>query len=295
MAEPVEAPARKRIKELEVMVSEVRAETPDTVTLVLFTGNDRLDYRPGHFCTIDPHQFPELERFIAYFEDVKGKKEPPRAYSLSSAPHEKYVAITVKEEPYVPGVTRYPPLLSPLLVKGLAPGRHMVITGFTGPYVVPEDVEQRTNHLVHLVAGSGSVPNFSILKHSLHLGQKLRHTFLFSNKTAADVCFRKELDALERQYPSQVRVFHLLTREKDEAAFGPRVRKGRLSLELLREVVPEPTACMAFVCGPGITPWEKRAAREKGEQPAPRFLETALELLGQLGVPKDRVNYESYG
>jgi hypothetical protein len=40
---------RRRIKELEVMVADVVVETPDTVTLVLFTGNDRLDYLPGHF------------------------------------------------------------------------------------------------------------------------------------------------------------------------------------------------------------------------------------------------------
>jgi hypothetical protein len=36
------APGR-RIKELEVMVADVIVETPDTGTLVLFTGNDRLE------------------------------------------------------------------------------------------------------------------------------------------------------------------------------------------------------------------------------------------------------------
>src|SRR6516165_560671 len=86
---------RRRIKELEVMVADVIIETPDTATLVLFTGNDRLDYRAGHFLTIDPHQFESLERFIAFFEDAKGKREPPRAYSLASAPHERHLAITV--------------------------------------------------------------------------------------------------------------------------------------------------------------------------------------------------------
>src|ERR1041384_7995848 len=89
---------RRRIKELEVMVADVIVETPDTATLVLFTGNDRLEYAAGHFLTIDPHQFEALERFIAFLEDLKGKKEPPRAYSMSSAPHERYLAITVKEE-----------------------------------------------------------------------------------------------------------------------------------------------------------------------------------------------------
>ena len=40
---------RRRIKQMEVMVADVIAETPDTTTLVLFTGNDRLDHRAGHF------------------------------------------------------------------------------------------------------------------------------------------------------------------------------------------------------------------------------------------------------
>src|SRR5579862_9525599 len=95
------APPRKRIKEMEVMVADVIVETPDTATLVFFTGNDRLEYKPGHFLTIDPHQFAALERFTAFFEDMKGKKEPARAYSMCSTPDEKYLAITVKEERYV--------------------------------------------------------------------------------------------------------------------------------------------------------------------------------------------------
>ena len=57
---------RRRIRELEVMVADVVYETPDTTTLVFFTGNDRLDYKAGHFLTIDPHQFEALERFTAF-------------------------------------------------------------------------------------------------------------------------------------------------------------------------------------------------------------------------------------
>jgi 3-ketosteroid 9alpha-monooxygenase subunit B len=56
------SPTRSRIKELEVMVADTVIETPDTTTLVLFTGNDHLDYKAGHFLTIDPDQFEPLER-----------------------------------------------------------------------------------------------------------------------------------------------------------------------------------------------------------------------------------------
>jgi ferredoxin-NADP reductase len=294
--EPVRAEVpRRRIKDLEVMVAEVVVETHDTTTLVLFTGNDRLEYQPGHFLTIDPHQFEALERWVAYLEDLKGKREAPRAYSLASAPHERYLAFTVKEERYQRGVTKYPPLLSPMLVKRTARGSRIVVTGFTGPYVLPPDVEARTDHLVHLVAGSGVVPNWSILKHALREYPRLRQTFLYSNKTWADVIYRDGLRELEAAYPDRLRVVHTLTREPEPERFGPGVRGGRISADLLSELLPDPRAALVYACGPAVGPWERLAARERGEAPKPRFLETALAALQEIGVPKDRVKQESYG
>lgn len=300
MTELVEA-TRKKIKALEVMVADVRVETPDTVTLVLFTGNDRLEYKPGHFCTIDPHQFSALERFTAYLEDLKNKRELPRAYSLSSAPHEKYVAITVKEEQYVSGKTKYPPLLSPLLVRHLPAGTRMSITGFTGPYVLPPDIESKTDHLVHVVAGSGAVPNFSIVKHALHENMKLRHTFICSNRTWADVCFKKELAELEKRHPEKLRVVHTLTRETDDSLFDeelagpPRIFRGRISRELLERHIPDPGSCVVYACGPAITVYDRAAAKEAGHSPEPRFLEAVLEHLKTMGIADARIKRESYG
>src|SRR5215208_2780647 len=242
MAAVVDAPPTRRIKELEVMVADVVVETPDTSTLVFFTGNDHLEYRAGHFLTIDPHQFEALERFTAFLEDLKGKKEPPRAYSMCSSPHERYLAVTVKEEQYVSGATKYPPLLSPLLVKRTVRGMGLVVTGFTGPYTLVRDVMTHTDHIVHICAGSGSVPNFSMLKFALEHHATLRHTFIYSNKTWDDVIFRDALAQLERRHPDRVTVIHTLTREPEVTAHGPSVRKGRVSAELMREVITDPTA-----------------------------------------------------
>lgn len=288
---------RKRIKQLEVMVADSIRETADTVTLLLFTGNDRLEYQAGHFLTIDPHQFEELERFIDYFEDVKGKKEPPRAYSMSSAPHERFLAITVKEERYASGATKYPPLLSPLLVRGTARGMRLVITGFTGPYVLPANLEDRAQHLLHVCAGSGIVPNFSILKHSLTEHPKLRHTLVYSNRTWSDAIFARELSELQQRHADRLRVVHTLTRESADSLKGPHgeARAGRVGPALLRELVDDPSSCVAFACGPGITAHEKAEARKTGVAPAPRFLESTLEALREIGLGEDQLEYESYG
>ena len=277
------------------MVADVVVETPDTSTLVFFTGNDRLEYKAGHFLTIDPHQFEALERFTAFLEDLKGKKELPRAYSMCSAPHERYLAVTVKEEQYVSGQTKYPPLLSPLLVKRTVRGMRLRVTGFTGPYTIAENIEAQTDHIVHICAGSGSVPNFSILKFALDHHPGLRHTFIYSNKTWQDVIFRDALIELEAKHPDRLRVIHTLTREPDVARCGPLVRKGRVNAALIRELVPDLASSIVYVCGPGISKWDREIAKEKGESPQPRFLETVLTDLLSLGMPNARIKRESYG
>lgn len=277
------------------MIADVVCETHDAVTLVLFTGNDRLDYRAGHFLTIDPHQFEALERFTAFLEDLKGRPEPPRAYSMVSAPHERHLAVTVKEEYYTSGQTRYPPLLSPFLVKGAVRGMRLSVTGFTGPYTLPEDVDSRTDHLVHLCAGSGSVPNLSILKHALQQHPKLRHTFIYSNKTWEDVIFRRTLAELEARHSDRLRVVHTLTRESGPERHERDVRSGRVSEVLLRELIPDPSACQVYACGPAISAWDRQAARESGTSPSPRFMESVIATLAEIGVPSDRIQRESYG
>jgi ferredoxin-NADP reductase len=297
-AAPVEAPEapRRRIKEMEVMVADVIVETPDTTTLVLFTGNDRLEYQPGHFLTVDPHQFDALERFTAFLEDLKGKKEPPRAYSLASAPHEKLLSFTIKEERYASGTTKYPPLLSPLLVKRTGRGARLVITGFTGPYTLPADIESKTDHVVHVCAGSGIVPNYAILKHALLNHPKLRHTLVYSNRTWSDTIFGRDLNALEAKHPDRLRVVHALTRQAPEPGLARDVRGGRVSGALLREVIGgDSAACRVFLCGPAVSSWDRKAAKEKGQEPAPRFLEGALAALEEIGVPRAHVTRESYG
>lgn len=286
---------RKKIKDMEVMVADVVTETPDTTTLVLFTGNDHLEYQSGHFLTIHPKQFDALERFTSFLEDLKGKKEPPRAYSLSSSPNEKYLAITVKEERYVSGATKYPPLLSPMLVKRTLRGMRFVITGFTGPYTLPEDVECRTDHVVHLCAGSGSVPNFSILKWALLQHPRIRHTFVYSNKFWEDIIFRDALKELESRHPRALRVIHTLTRETNPGVFGPNVRKGRISSALLQGLLPDARSALYYVCGPAISHWDRMAAREQATHPQPRFFESALEALEELGVPRTNIKHETYG
>ena len=290
-----EKPTRSKTKELEVIVADVIKETPDTVTLLLFTGNEELCYRPGHFLTIDPHQFPALDRFTRFLEDTKGRREPARAYSMASAPHEKHLAITVKEEPYVSGKTPYPPLLSPLLVRQTPVGTPMVVTGFAGPFTLPQDIGEKTDHMVHVAAGSGVVPNFSMIKYALDNIPDLRHTLICSNKTWDDVIYKWPLKHLQNTHPGKLKVIHSLTREDAAFPYDDTVRAGRISRDLLWKAIDDPMAAEYFICGPGITPHDRKAAKENHTVAAPRFMETVLGLLEELDVDPKKIHKESYG
>lgn len=284
---------KRRVRELEVMIVEARRDTPDTTTLFMFAGNEPVEYEAGHFCTIDPHQFGELEHFIAYLEDQKGTKEKPRAYSMASAPHERYLAITIKEERYESGETPYPPLLSSLLTYYVNEGRKMVISGFTGAYTFPADVCDRTDHILHVCAGSGIVPNLGLIKESLHRDDPLRHTLLYSNKTREDIIYYDEFEALYAEHSDKLDVIHCITREDPAGIRG--ARQGRISRELLDEVAPDSSSVLAYSCGSGITPYERKAAKAKGEVPEPRFVENMVALLQEHGLDKKQIKQESWG
>jgi ferredoxin-NADP reductase len=286
---------RQKIRAFEVTVEEVVVEAPETVTLVLAQADATIpEYKAGQFLTVDPHQFKVIETQVAHLEHLKGKKELTRAYSMSSSPLEPKLAITIKVEPYRPGEDLHPPLLSPLLVYGMYPGARMHVHGFTGPYILPPDVEERTDHVLHLVAGSGAVPNFSLLKFSLTAHPRLRHTLICSNKTWADVIFREQLDALAKANPERLKVVHTITREPDVSGYAGAC-KGRICRELLEDHVKDPQTCFAYVCGPAITSWERRKALETKTNATPRFLESALGLLHEIGITNDRIKREAYG
>jgi ferredoxin-NADP reductase len=285
-------PERYKPKQFEVTVTEVVWETPDTVSLV-FDGEAIPPYRAGQFLTIDPHQFKALQGQIGYLQHLKGKKELVRAYSMCSAPHEP-LAITIKEEFYYPGDLHWP-LLSPVLVHSVPVGTRMQVVGFTGPYTLPPDVEQRTDHVVHLVAGSGAVPNWSILKDALRNCPRLRHTFIDTNKTWDDVIFRDGLARVAAEHPDRVRLVHTLTRQPDLSGLPPGVRTGRVSRELLEELISDRDTAVAYLCGPAINSWDRKAAMEAGKSPTPRFLESTVANLQAVGFAPARIKREAYG
>ena len=103
------------------------------------------------------------------------------------------------------------------------------------------------------------------------------------------------MEELALQHPDKVTVVHTLSHEQNLSSVSRDIRHGRVTEALIREFIPDPTAVEVFTCGPGITKYDRLAAKERGEEPQPRFLETVLEALENLGVPDERIHRESYG
>lgn len=285
----------RTIRKMDAVVVDCVRRTHDATSIYFFVG-DTGPYRAGQFISIDPHQFPELARWTAYLEHLKGKKEPIRSYSMQSAPGEKCVSICVKAEEYDPKVHKYPPLLSPFLASGALKGRECVISGFTGAYYIPDDIESKTDQVVHLVAGSGVVPNYGIIKDELknNKNTKVKHVFIDVNKTVGDIILHEQIQALARAYPDRLEVHHLITRE-DPTHLGPNYHKGRPTTDFVRKLVKDPSSVRVYACGAAITKHQKEAAKEKGVEPTPRFMESVEAILHEMGVPNAHFKKEEFG
>jgi 3-ketosteroid 9alpha-monooxygenase subunit B len=295
MANIAANPVAPRMATFDTVVLESIVETADTRTLLLDPGAEVRPWRAGQYLSIDPHQFPGLQSVIAYLEQMKGRREAPRAYSMKSTPDEPHLAVTVKEEVFAAEKMKYPPLISGFLVHQVRAGDRVNVRGFAGAYLLPDNIEAMTDHVLHLCAGSGSVPNLSMVKDSLQGHRRLRHTFMYSNKTWDDIIFRDELSRLEAKHPERLRVIHALTRQTGPLPRQADVRSGRIDVRLLQEVLDREPTSLVYSCGPAISVWDRRAAAAMGVAPTPQFLETMIAHLHTLGVPADRIKVESYG
>lgn len=282
----------KKIRSIEGLIVKTTQETSDTWTLdIQVEPRDRL-YLAGQFLSISPYQFSELSEILAYLEHKKGRKEVVRAYSMASAPHEKIVSITIKPERFDPKHDEYPPVLSPFLASGAMKGRKIKFLGYAGAYILPANLEEHSREVLHLVAGSGAVPNFALLKDQLTQNKNLGvfHTLIDVNKTYEDIIYRAELDKLAKKYPKRFKLIHILTREKRLGYLH-----GRPQLELIRSHIQDTSKVLVYACGAAHTKWQKKHAEKTGISLAPRFIESITEIMHTLGVDKKRFKYESYG
>ncbi|MFY9293059.1 MAG: hybrid-cluster NAD(P)-dependent oxidoreductase [Methylorubrum rhodinum] len=201
----------------------VRDETHDVKTFVLAPKEPRLfAYAPGQFLT---------------FSFEIGGETIHRCYTISSTPTRPHaVSFTVKRVPGGP--------VSNWLHDNLKPGDTVRALGPMGDFSCFRHPAQK---YLLLSGGSGVTPMMSMARTFHDLAEPRDVAFVHSARTPADIVFRRELETMAR-LDAGFR-FHAVC-EADSADEVWSGLTGRLSLDILRDAVPDFMDREIFVCGP---------------------------------------------
>jgi len=164
--------------------------------------------------------------------------EVRRAYSLSSAPHEKDLKVVIKA-----------------VEKGVFSNYAMTLrAGDQLDVASPEGlfIHKKANsaqHYLMIAAGSGITPITSIINDILTQEPDSKVALIYGNQSVAQTIYYEQFNDLKDHYADRFFLKYCFSREeRDEALFG-RVSKSNLNF-FLKQVVSDLDFAKAYLCGP---------------------------------------------
>lgn len=164
--------------------------------------------------------------------------EVRRAYSLSSAPHEKDLKVVIKA-----------------VEKGVFSNYAMTLrAGDQLDVASPEGlfIHKKANsaqHYLMIAAGSGITPITSIINDILTQEPDSKVALIYGNQSVAQTIYYEQFNDLKDHYADRFFLNYCFSREeRDEALFG-RVSKSNLNF-FLKQVVSDLVFAKAYLCGP---------------------------------------------
>lgn len=154
-----------------------------------------------------------------------------KSYTISSAPHEENICITIKRK----GET------SSALVD-MNVGEKIFLEGPFG-YFYPESFEKE---IVMIAGGIGITPFYSVIKDVIKKNIKTGVTLFYSNKNIEDITFFEGLKELAENNP-HIKIIHLLTqdRTKDNSI----KESSRIDKNILKKHLGNFENKNYFICG----------------------------------------------
>jgi ferredoxin-NADP reductase len=202
-------------REYQWCVATIKNETPTVKSLYLDPRGERPDFVAGQYLTV---RFPGVN-------PTEGK-----SYSISSAPHESQVRLSVKE------IGDFSKILL-----NLSEGDEVFTTAPYG-FFYPE--AGYSEPLVFVVGGIGITPCLSIIKEMLHQGDE-RELFLhYSNQTVQEIAFHAELEELARTHPKLQISYYITRQEHVDPAFQAHRMEAKDILDF-----PNSFNAEYFICG----------------------------------------------
>jgi ring-1,2-phenylacetyl-CoA epoxidase subunit PaaE len=225
----------------KLSVQKVTKETNDTVTLTFEIPaelKNEYSYKPGQYLTL---------KFNLRGSDVR------RAYSMSSAPHEEGISVTVKRVK--------DGLVSNHINNNVQKGTEIDVMVPDGRFVPKINDENKKAYYL-FGAGSGITPLMSIIKTVLEREPMSYVYLLYGNRNEDCIIFRSELEELAKKYDGQFIVTHTLSAPKkvksgffSKAKITWEGKIGRIDSKLVSSFLEENKSIHKdaeyFICGPG--------------------------------------------
>jgi ferredoxin-NADP reductase/uncharacterized protein YcbX len=234
-----------------LVVARVEDNTPSVRTFRLSaTDNGALPftYLPGQFLNLELNIDGILHR---------------RCYTIASSPTRTgHCEITVKREEGGT-VSRY-------LHTQVENGTKISVSGPGGRFTF---AEEDADAILLIGAGVGITPLMSKIRYLTDRNWPGTIKLLYSVQSEKDIIFRKELEALQSEFPN-LDVLITLTREPSEKWIGPR---GRITPAMLRQMLPSEANRRIDICGPV----------EMADQ--------VTRMLLAIGVAADQIKSEAFG
>lgn len=224
-------------------VTDIKSEAQDVISLYLESESEKPSYKAGQFMTV---KIPNL---------LPSEGKP---YSISNAPHEDKVRITVRK------IGQFSSAFFGLSVNDI------ITTSLPYGYFYPESED--TNDLVFIAGGIGITPCISNIKNLTHTNSQRNIHLFYSNQTESDIVFKDELDTLAK-INSRLFIHHHITREEPK---NKEFISRRISPDDIPEFVTEPKLSDFFLCG------------------SINFTKSLWKGLNEIGIPQDRLYTEGF-
>jgi ring-1,2-phenylacetyl-CoA epoxidase subunit PaaE len=180
---------------------------------------------------------PAAGQYLTLQAIIEGK-EVRRAYSLSSAPHEKHLKVVIKA-----------------VEKGVFSNYAMTLrAGDLLEVAAPEGLfvhkaSGTAQNYLMIAAGSGITPITAIINDVLTQEPDSKIALIYGNQSVAQTIYYEPFNDLKDQYGDRFFLKYCFSREeRDEALFG-RVSKSNLNF-FLKQVVGDLVFSKAYLCGP---------------------------------------------
>lgn len=216
---------RLAVREVRAEVVAVRRQTARSVTLTLRPTRSFAGFRAG--------------QHVQVAVEVDGRRQT-RSYSLASSEHraDGLLELTVAVHPQG--------RVSGHLHTTARPGVTVGLSQAQGELTLPAD---RPPRVLLVSGGSGITPVLSMLRTLADEGHRGEVTFVHYARTAADLCYAAELDAVAARHPG-LRVVRVFTRDGAGSDAAGRLTAEAAGLAHLDAAAPRWRDAQAYVCGP---------------------------------------------